>query len=80
MVHSAAVSCDPEGERELCARAMAALYHAHAAAIGMPGAVGLPLKTSPRVLPVLSATMLPEVGPVHSGCVLFAQSVRAQGS
>ena len=34
-VLSAAVSQDPEGERELCARAMAALYHAHAAAIGM---------------------------------------------
>lgn len=33
-VLSAAVSRDPEGERELCARAMAALYHAHAAAIG----------------------------------------------
>ena len=35
-VLSAAVSRDPEGERELCARAMAALYHAHAAAIGAP--------------------------------------------
>ena len=35
-VLSAAVSRDPEGERELCARAMAALYHAHAAAIGTP--------------------------------------------
>ena len=33
-VLSAAVSRDPDGERELCARAMAALYHAHAAAIG----------------------------------------------
>jgi hypothetical protein len=33
-VLAAAVSRDPEAERELCARAMAALYHAHAAAIG----------------------------------------------
>ncbi|KAK9915634.1 hypothetical protein WJX75_001835 [Coccomyxa subellipsoidea] len=31
---AAAVSRDPEAERELCARAMAALYHSHAAAIG----------------------------------------------
>lgn len=33
---AAAVSRDPEAERELCARAMAALYNAHAAAIGVP--------------------------------------------
>lgn len=31
---AAAVSRNPEAERELCARAMAALYHSHAAAIG----------------------------------------------
>lgn len=31
---AAAVSRDPEAERELCARAMAALYHSHAGAIG----------------------------------------------
>ena len=43
-VLSAAVSRDPEGERELCARAMAALYHAHAAAIGTSSAVGHPFE------------------------------------
>lgn len=49
-VLSAAVSRDPEGERELCARGMAALYHAHAAAIGMSSAVGLPFKYNPESL------------------------------
>lgn len=41
---AAATSRDPEAERELCARAMAALYHSHAAAIGAhrPLAVGTP--------------------------------------
>lgn len=49
-VLSAAVSRDPEGERELCARAMAALYHAHAAAIGMSSAASLLFQHNPESL------------------------------
>lgn len=68
-VLSAAVSRDPEGERELCARAMAALYHAHAAAIGASRQSSrLCMKISAPRLPVLHAAM-----PVleSSWCTLF---------